>query len=223
MIKTQLENQTENMSKSIFFNGIKSLTFFGLLIIVIFVYGVNIWTKYKDASTTFVTTSSETKNFIMPPITICMRNGLKPTVLKKYGINTIFDYLFRSSLVESITPSVWDAFIESSYILNRDFYITLTYANTQTPNEFDAIDLNIGKNQGSHKDERKFQVEVNEYHTSKFGTCYEMISNMLIPPPTGIIIDISFNKSLGKTDFPQVCTVQCLSIRTNYFEFYEAN
>ena len=58
----------------------------------------------------------------MPPITICMDNGLKPTVLNKYGLESIFDFNFNMYGFDF--PSVWDAYVEASYLLNRDIEIT---------------------------------------------------------------------------------------------------
>ena len=46
-----------------------------------------------------------------------MDNGLKPTVLKKYGLGSSFDFMFGLSDIN--ISSVWEAFIEASYILDR--------------------------------------------------------------------------------------------------------
>ena len=103
------------------FKVIKCFVFLGLLIAVIVGYAVDIYIKFNNDATTFTSKTIETKNFTMPPITICIDNGLKPSVLNKYGMGNIFDFNFN--MQESDLPSVWDAYIEASYLLNRDIEI----------------------------------------------------------------------------------------------------
>ena len=103
------------------FKVFKCFVFLGLLIAVIVGYAVDIYIKFNNDATTFTSKTIETQNFTMPPITICMDNGLKPSVLNKYGMGNIFDFNFH--MHESDLPSVWDAYIEASYLLNRDIEI----------------------------------------------------------------------------------------------------
>ena len=55
----------------------------------------------------------------MPPIIICMQNGMKPSVMENYGLTTVFDFMFGSQV--NNMSSVWDTFIEGSYLIKRDF------------------------------------------------------------------------------------------------------
>ena len=103
------------------FKVFKFFVFLGLLIAVIVQYAIDIYSKFNKKATTFTSKTIETQNFNMPPITICMDNGLKPSVLNKYGMGNIFDFNFN--MQESDLPSVWDAYIEASYLLNRDIEI----------------------------------------------------------------------------------------------------
>ena len=105
------------MDKGYVFKGLKFFIFLVLLIVVILQYLVGIYDKFFNSSTTLVSLTTEAQDFTVPPITICMDNGLKPTVLKKYGLESHFDFLF--GLSESNISSVWEAFIEASYILDR--------------------------------------------------------------------------------------------------------
>ena len=91
------------INKEMVFKGIKILGFIALLILVLWQYGLNIWTKFQNHATTFITKTDEADNFNMPPITICMGNALKPTVMKKYGIDTILDFTFGSKAVINMT------------------------------------------------------------------------------------------------------------------------
>ena len=59
-----------------------------------------------------VSLTTEAKDFTIAPLTICMDNGIKPTVLKKYGLESHFEFTF--GLSGSNIPSVWEAFIEAS-------------------------------------------------------------------------------------------------------------
>jgi hypothetical protein len=100
----------------------KFFVFAGLLIAVIVQYAIDIYSKFNKNATTFTSRTIETQNFTMPPITICMDNGLKPSVLNKYGMESIFDFNFN--MLESNLTSVWDTYVEASYLLERDIQIT---------------------------------------------------------------------------------------------------
>ena len=56
-------------------------------------------------------------NHILPPITFCISNGLKPTVLQKYNLSSMFDFNFEMD--KKNISLVWDAYVEGSYILNK--------------------------------------------------------------------------------------------------------
>ena len=181
------------INKPIVFKRIKIMGFTALLILVFLVYGFEIYTKFQDQATTFKTKRQEADNFNSPPITICMGSGLKPTVMKKYGISSIFDFVFGSESVRNMS-SVWDIFLEGAYLINRDFniitgFLTLEKGHNylRTNNEGDGYDINI-----------------TEYHTILLGTCYQINSNFPLPPPNVGILKLQFNESLGKTDTPQV-------------------
>ena len=105
------------MDKGHVFKGLKFFIFLVLLIAIILQYLVGIYDKFFNSSTTLVSITTEAQDFTMPPLTICMDNGLKPTVLKKYGLGSSFDFMF--GLSDSNISSVWEAFIEASYVLDR--------------------------------------------------------------------------------------------------------
>ena len=171
------------------FKGIKCLTFLFLLIVVIFFYGIDIYTKYKESDTTFTTKTIEIRDFTTPPLTICMENGLKPTALKKYGLSNIFAFNFGSNTLHKVKSSVWDAFIEGSYILNRDFKILVFRVN----GDFEPIQLSVGENYGKYKHGGVIQFLVDEYYTNAAGTCYQIKSNLTLVPPNLITMKLTFN------------------------------
>ena len=104
------------------FKVFKFFVFLGLLIAVIVQYAIDIFSQFNKKATTFTSKTIETQNFTMPPVTICMDNGLKPSVLNKYGMESIFDFNFNMD--ESDLTSVWDTYVEASYLLERDIEIT---------------------------------------------------------------------------------------------------
>ena len=63
--------------------GFKTLSFLVLLIIVTLQYALDIYGKFINDSKTFVSKTVDADSFTMPPVTICMDNALKPTILKK--------------------------------------------------------------------------------------------------------------------------------------------
>ena len=104
------------------FKAFKFFVFLGLLIAVIVQYAIDIYSKFNKNATTFTSKTIETQNFTMPPVTICMDNGLKPSVLNEYGMESIFDFNFN--MLGSDLTSVWDTYVEASYLLERDIEIT---------------------------------------------------------------------------------------------------
>ena len=199
---TSLHASSHFIKKPLVFKGIKILGFIALLILVLLLYGFDIYTKFQDHATTFKTKSHEADNLDMPPITICMDNGLKPTVMKKYGIETIFDFSFGSEVVVNMF-SVWDVFVEGAYIINRDFQIIFI-----NPMTWEAITLTKGHNYYKQNGEGTgFDINVSEYHTVLAGTCYQITSDFPLHPPNWIMLDLQFNESLSKTDIPQVIIV----------------
>ena len=173
------------INKEMVYKGIKILGFLALLILVLRQYGLDIWTKFQNHATTFITKTDEADNLFTPPITICMGNGLKTTVMKKYGINNVLEFLIGSEAVMNMS-SVWDVFVEAAYIINRDFQII-------------AVIYYKEKEEGAGYD-----INVTEYHTNLAGTCYQINSNFPSPPPNWLGLQLVFNESLGKTDIPQV-------------------
>ena len=135
-------------------------------------------------------------NHILPPITFCISNGLKPTVLQKYNLSSMFDFNFEMD--KKNISSVWDAYVEGSYILNRDIQINAYLFTSQ------ANLLFVGENYPKIENGKIFYIKVTEYHTPMSGTCYELKSNVSITPPKYIVIGVHFNESLDEMDFPEV-------------------
>ena len=84
--------------------------------------------------------------------------------------------------------SVWDAYIEASYLNGRDIEISI----------FDQI-LTVGNN-----DLFSYSVELKEYHTFFAGTCYQIRSNFPLHPPSYLEISVTFDNSLDEGDQPKV-------------------
>ena len=186
------------INKPIVFKRIKIMGFTVLLILVFLVYGFEIYTKFQDQATTFKTKRQEADNFNIPPITICMGNGLKPTVMKKYGISSIFDFVSGSESVRNMS-SVWDIYLEGAYIINQDFRIIVDTMN------WGSFALEKGHNY--HKQDGEavgYDINVTEYHTVLAGTCYQINSNFPLPPPNWISLNLKFDEKLSETDIPQV-------------------
>ena len=190
--------------------GFKIVVFLVLFVLVMWQYAVQIYTKFNNVSTTFVSKTENADSFLMPPMTICADNGLKPSVLKKYGMDDIFDFAFQN--LNSKNFSIWDSFVEASYLNGRDFEITLHAPGLSG----DHIPLNIGNNYRTHYNGNLFQIEVREYHTNIAGTCYQVKSNITLNPTYFVALTLSFNDSMDAIDVPQVkvqYTLLCLLLR----------
>ena len=192
------ENILSNcLVKSVLFRGMKFLIFIALLIIVIDQYAIDIYSKFQKKSTVFVSRTSEFDDFTSPPITICMKNGFKPSGLKKYGMESRYGFIIGTELNKSIL-SVWNTYEEISYLLNRDFEIEIYPCTTQ------SFQLLVGKNNIKCEDGRVIFIEIHEYYTMTSGTCYDIISDMQIPPPAFVSTYLYLNGSLPNEDFPKV-------------------
>ena len=118
-----------------------------------------------------------------------------PLILKKYGLINIWDFSFNPiDNEEKNISSVWDAFVEASYLIGRDIQISM----------FDQI-LTVGNNDLPFSYNGKlFFAELKEYHTFFAGTCYQIRSNFFMPPPRSVEISVTFDNSLDKGDQPKV-------------------
>ena len=177
--------------------GFKIIAFLVLFIIVMWQYAVEIYAKFNNVSTTFVSNTVDVDNLFMPPITICMDNGLKPSVLKKYGLLDIFEFAFETQTKNFL---IWDAFVEASYLNGRDFEITI-FAPHLSGNH---ITLKVGNNYLTDFNGKLFQIEVKEYHTNIAGTCYQIKSNITMYLSYFVDLNLRFNDSLDAIDVPQV-------------------
>ena len=182
------------INKPNIFNGMKILYFFVLLATVLFSYATDIYINFHNHATTFTRKIENADNFFMPPVLICMENGMKPTVMKKYGMGTLFEIPGSDTINKPL--SVWDRFFEASYIINRDFIIGIKNFNH---NRYD-FNLTTGYNVLDFK----LTIDVREYHTYSLGTCYQIESNYSVPPPKSIPLTLQFDESLNQEDIPPV-------------------
>ena len=106
----------------------------------------------------------------------------------------IWDFVFNIiDNKEKNVSSVWDAFVEASYLSGRDIEISI----------IDQI-LTVGNNDFFSYDGKVFSVELKEYHTFFAGTCYQIRSNFSLPPPSSMEISVTFDNSLDEGDQPKV-------------------
>ena len=80
VVISRVESKTKMSSLT---KGFKTFSFLVLLIIVTWQYAIEIYGKFINDSKTFVSKTIDAETFVMPPITICMDNALKPSVLHK--------------------------------------------------------------------------------------------------------------------------------------------
>ena len=193
------ENKLANcLTMSVFFRGMKFLIFIALLVIVVDQYAIDIYTKFQKKSTVFVSKISELENFTSPPISICFKNAFKPSGIKKYGITSRYGFLMGAELNKSIS-SVWNTYVEVSYLLNRDFGIEIHPCT-----KAHSFQLLVGINNIKCVDGQTIFVEVNEYYTMASGTCYVIKSDLQIPSPKFVSLNLYLNDSLPNEDFPKV-------------------
>ena len=122
--------------------------------------------------------------------------------MKKYGIDTILDFLIGSEVVMNMS-SVWDIFVEAAYIINWDFQI-MAIIFDPTSMALGSITLLKGHNYYKEKEGTGYDFNVTEYHTEVAGTCYQINSNFPLQPPNVITLALVFNESLSEIDIPKV-------------------
>ena len=192
----------------------KVLIFSILLIIVVSEYAVDIYTKFNDKATVFVSKTSEIKDFTLPVISFCTKNQFKPTVLDKYGLNSWKDFIRgdNGNNMYKNNLSVWDTYMEASYLLNRDFELQFidpwSPQNLSVGQNFIKCEDVIDANREECKVSKTISIEIKEYHTMASGTCYDLKSNLQIGPSKSVGMHLIINESLKYDDFPQVCFSQ---------------
>ena len=177
------------LTMSVLFRGMKFLIFIALLVIVVDQYAIDIYTKFQKKSTVFVSKTSKVGDFTSPPISICFKNAFKPSGLEKYGMSSRYGFIMGTELNRSIS-SVWDTYVKVSYLLNQDFEIEIVACKTQ------LYRLLVGRNNIKCEDGQRSLVEVHEYYTMTSGTCYGISSDLQIPPPTFVTLNLYLNESL---------------------------
>ena len=98
--------------------------------------------------------------------------------------------------------SVWDTFVEGSYIINKDF--TMTAHAVSDFGTANVVTLSNGINFMETEDKIINEFVVTQIHTLFSGTCYQIKSNVSIPPPYSVSIIMNVTESLNKEDLPQV-------------------
>ena len=193
----------------------KILIFSTLLIVVISEYGLDIYTKFHDRATVFVSKTSEIHDFTLPPIAICIKNKFKPSVMKKYGLKSWIDLFYGhfENKWNQENISIWNTFEEASYLLNRDLEIQMMDPSS-------PLQLSVGMNYIKCEDVKKMRggegckngsnilIDIQEYYTSASGTCYGLKSNLQIPASESVSMMLHVNKSLPEEDFPEVSLLE---------------
>ena len=165
-----------------------------LLFVLLFIFLCNFYlvdhlTDYFKHRTT-VTSRYETKEILEPPlITICMEPAFKHSIGNEFGFWYNFD-VFQKQVPNLTFPQ---AYSKLSYILNRDFEVTLEYGDMQGGQK-----VVEGKNQiGST------QFVVQSIVTGYHGTCLNIQPYFNLTPST-LPFDLDIEiipKSLKKEDF----------------------
>ena len=189
----------------------KILIFSILLTVVISEYALEIYTKFHDKATVFVSSTTEMVDFPLPSISICIKNKFKPTVLEKYGLESWYDFIGENygDNGKQRNISVWNTYVEASYLLNRDLEV-------QILDPYSPLKLLVGKNYikckndksiksgAGCKNESNILIDIQEFYTIASGTCYGLKSNLEIPASQSVTMMLSINKSLPDKDFPDV-------------------
>ena len=193
-VKKCQDKRKNILRRSVFFGGLKSLIFLVLFLFVVFQYAETMLETFSIGATTLTMTTSLIKDLKFPPFTICLENGYKPTVMQKYGFEN--RYAFWDVKDKNIT-SVWDTYLESTYLLDRDFEIFMSETGKLRlgENHFENTIFNHGNS---------IQVKIGQYHTPMSGTCYEIKSNLSLPTSMTATFMFIIKNPTDTRDFPKV-------------------
>ena len=162
-MNVSLENMVE-IEKRILCKILFRITLFSLLM-VLFVafYMQDEMSDYLLHRTTISTRFEEKDTTEFPTITVCMRNGVKASVAKKFGLALNVQLLYDESVLKtSKLENLTKARNQLSYMLNRDFDIQVSGKSLKT-----------GKNiMGGG-----YELEVEPIHTLHSLTCYKLQVN----------------------------------------------
>jgi hypothetical protein len=142
-----------------------------LVMFVLHVHGVV--EKYFDRRTNFSTKETRPVALKYPTFSFCPSQAFQKDKIKHYNISSKFLHM-NTNNQQLYNKSVWDVFQDVSYVLNRDFNITVS------KNDGYVTYLKVGANNVTDENKKleSYTVIVYELHTSIMGTCYSIATQI---------------------------------------------
>ena len=161
-------------------NCIKFIIYILFSILVLF-FIKNVFQQYLKHTTSISRSQVKISHHDSPVITICSDVGFKLSKLKQHTLSMLDIWLESKPVNSSSNVSLWHIFNESSFILDREFKMTLF--NMSNIEEFkDGIKLHHGKNylKKYNSDNEYLEIKVEAIPTIHFGMCYSIIPKFTI-------------------------------------------
>jgi hypothetical protein len=139
-----------------------------LVLFVLHVHGVVV--KYIEGRTNFSTKETGPEGVKFPTYTICPSHRFQEDKIEHYNITSGFSLLDTNNQ-QLYNKSVWEVFQNVTYVLNRDFNITVSQDD-----RYDGNYLKVGNNNVIDENQEwgTYTVIVYELYTVQAGICYSI-------------------------------------------------
>jgi hypothetical protein len=139
-----------------------------LVLFVLHVHGVVV--KYIEGRTNFSTKETGPEGVKFPTYTICPSHRFQEDKIEHYNITSGFSLLDTNNQ-QLYNKSVWEVFQNVTYVLNRDFNITVS-----RDDRYDGNYLKVGNNNVIDENQEwgTYTVIVYELYTVQAGICYSI-------------------------------------------------
>ena len=179
---------------------LKTLLFVALLITFYFFYLDSQVREFMKHSTTFTSRYEEIENIQVPNILLCMKPGIKKTVVKRfqYKLDEAFIFYDESDSYQKHNLTMWEAYQELTYKYKSDFEIR--------PG-FDGLHPGL---------ETILIKSVKSIATIHNGMCFLLITDKAIKASSNYAFNLTFSNSLAKEDLPSKINLFLVSKETWY-------
>jgi hypothetical protein len=139
-----------------------------LVLFVLHVHGVV--EKYFKGRKNFSTKETGPEGLKYPTFTVCPSHRFQEDKIEHYNITSRFSFLDPNNQ-QLYNKSVWEVFQNVTYVLNRDFYITVSRDDRHV-----GIYLKVGNNNVIDENQEwgTYTAIVYELYTVQAGICYSI-------------------------------------------------
>ena len=189
---------------------IKGLIVISLFFVLITFFLQGVITQFAKKDTNFRRSIERPSRVALPTVTFCFNSAFKTSILSKYNLKTysVFNNLI---LTQAANYSIPNLFNESSYWLNKDFFLSIW-----DQREKRLIDLKDGDNNVGYNETKSVKYYVGKISGIVSGLCYKVTPKYQSKADDYIAYFIKLSDSLKKEDRPKSVDISLTSVNSSY-------